>query len=239
MMRKSVPTLISIATSIIATILYNLFLAHKQDAIRAYLKTRTKGILRRIYVGAFVSGIRGRDGQVEVSILACLILFCFFAGGLSVHFAIKDLITRHEVVMVEFKAKKAGKTEQTQEEYKALMNDIGRQLNSMEEEMSLIRTVDKVIYFGTFAICYFGSLVWLPYLLMRKRFSHEMDRFILQIQGLASKQELAKLAVLESKIKNEGTLKAFIDLTKEIAIQNDIEELVFDFDLCTHEVGAT
>ncbi|MCP3890102.1 MAG: hypothetical protein GY702_14715 [Desulfobulbaceae bacterium] len=66
---------------------------------------------------------------------------------------------------------------------------------------------------------------------MRKRFAHEMEKFLSRIQYLESKQELSNLAVLESKVVDEKTLKEFIYATKSIAIRHNIQELVFTFDL--------
>ena len=66
---------------------------------------------------------------------------------------------------------------------------------------------------------------------MRRRFAHELERFTMRIQGLASKAELANLAVLESNVRDEQSLRTFIDATRDVASRHNVSALVETFDL--------
>ena len=72
---------------------------------------------------------------------------------------------------------------------------------------------------------------WLPFSIMRKRFTHELDRFSLRIQGLASKTELAELALAETIIADEITLRLYLSLAVGIATRHGILQLASRFDL--------
>ena len=77
----------------------------------------------------------------------------------------------------------------------------------------------------------FHSLIWKPFVVMRRRFGYELERFTLRIQGLASKSELAELAVAETEVKNEETVREFVLIMRRIAERHGIPQLVKTFDL--------
>jgi hypothetical protein len=82
-----------------------------------------------------------------------------------------------------------------------------------------------------FAVSLVAYFFWIPYAVKRRRFGAELDRFLLRIQGLASKAELAELALAESRVVDERTLRAFIDHARTIANRHGVGELVSPFDL--------
>ncbi len=67
--------------------------------------------------------------------------------------------------------------------------------------------------------------------MMRQRFAYEIERFTLRIQGLASKAELAELAVAEADVIDEKTLRHFVEITRGVASRHGIPQLVTTFDL--------
>ena len=112
------------------------------------------------------------------------------------------------------------------EELEISIADVGK-------DIPYLKAFIKILYYGAFLMFYFGIFLWRPYLLMRKRFSHEMEIYLRRIQGLATKKELSHLAVLESKVKDENSLRDFIFFTKDIATRHEVVELVSTFDLWT------
>jgi len=70
-----------------------------------------------------------------------------------------------------------------------------------------------------------------PTSIIRRRFAHELDRFTMRIQGLASKAELAELAILESRLTYERSLRAFIAAARAIANRHQVSALAETFDL--------
>ncbi|NIR87087.1 hypothetical protein GWO13_05730 [Candidatus Bathyarchaeota archaeon] len=59
--------------------------------------------------------------------------------------------------------------------------------------------------------------VWLPFAMLRTRLAHEIGRFTLRIQTLASKTELSKLTASELAVPDEETLQSFVNVILEIA----------------------
>lgn len=92
----------------------------------------------------------------------------------------------------------------------------------------LISSADAAGNAAIAVVIVYGFVIW-PFVRIRKQFSHEINLYLTRIQGLASKAELANLAVLESKVKNETSLKEFIEATREIANRHDVSELVKTF----------
>lgn len=70
-----------------------------------------------------------------------------------------------------------------------------------------------------------------PFFWIQASFAHELDVCTLRIQGLASKRELAQLAVAEARVSDEDTLRQFVCVLAEIAERHSVGELVESFDL--------
>ena len=223
--------LISIVTSLLAATIYGFLISNKEESIRNYLKNSAHGLARRVYVHAFISAARGKDKVADTSNLVFLLLFVCFSTALYVHSDITKTVNTHENNVERFNEIKKIKPKLTEKELKVQIADLGKSLKTSAKVIAVLKVLNEIFYFGAFGMFYFGLVVWRPYLIMRKRFSHEMDVYIHRIQGLASKQELSKIAVLESKIVDEHSLRMFIFATKEIAARHGVIELVSTFDL--------
>lgn len=230
--------LVSIFSSLIVAIFYGFFISKKEDAIRGYLKNSAKGIVRGVYITAFVSAVRGKDKVGDTSNLAYLLLFFCLSMALYYQQNIKDTVQIYdrqvaEVAGLKDKLLKLNdkKAKKEIESIEKLRESSEKRLNSSSGDAEMLRMFGNVIYIGSFVVFYIGLLLWRPYLVMRKRFGHEMGVFLMRIQGLASKQELANLAVAESKVTNSKSLQEFISLTKEVAARHNVVELVSTFDL--------
>jgi hypothetical protein len=79
--------------------------------------------------------------------------------------------------------------------------------------------------------CWYVNVVRIPYVALRRLFAHEIERFTLRIQGLASKAELADLADAEVEARNEEGLRAFLAKASEIAERHNVARLASRFDL--------
>lgn len=85
-----------------------------------------------------------------------------------------------------------------------------------------------------------ASILFLfPFVVMRRAFAHELDRFALRIQGLAGKAELAQIAVAESRVRDEPSLKTFVELVKRVAERNEVPQIVKTFDLWDDAIDQT
>lgn len=219
---------ITIVTSLVVALCYGLFISNKEDAIRSYLKNTTHRFIKRIYVNAFVSAVRGKDKVSDTSNIVCILLLLCLFSGLTLYGFTNGIVQKYDSNFERFQNLDKQLTE---EQLKAEKEELDQLFCKMGESIGFMRVFNKALFFGGFAFFYAGWFAWRPYLLMTKKFSHEMEIYLHRIQGLASKQELSQLAVAESKVKSEESLKSFIMKTKEIASRYDVEELVSTFDL--------
>jgi len=76
-----------------------------------------------------------------------------------------------------------------------------------------------------------GWVAWMPYVLMRRQFAHEIQRFSLRIQGLATSEELAALTKAELDVRDSRTLAEYVKVMGRIAARYDMPELTRSFEL--------
>ena len=74
-----------------------------------------------------------------------------------------------------------------------------------------------------------STIINVNMILFRSAFAHELERFTLRIQGLASKPELAELVTKELAVKDENTAKEFVDVMAKIANRYKVGPLVDTF----------
>lgn len=215
--------------------LYGLILGGRENQIRAYLSARSTGWLRRRYVKLFIGAVRGEAAAFDTSILAFfIIVFLLFSTMLPFYYAREtDRLLRNLQTEINFA--------------KAMLDKDKTPTQETDPKASITEWIDKgsalikrderaIVMFKVVAsisgICLIAfSLFWYPFLVFRRQFAHELDRFTLRIQGLASKAELAELAVAEAKVKDEETLRLFVDCARAVALRHNIPQLVSTFDL--------
>ena len=79
------------------------------------------------------------------------------------------------------------------------------------------------------ALAYWLLRFHLPFVIFRSCFSYELDRFLLRIQGLAVKSELAELVQLEGLVRDEESAMRYVAKMAEIATRHKVEHLVASF----------
>ncbi len=215
--------------SAIIAVVYGLLFAQREDKIRSYLSRKRRGWIRWRYVRAFVGAVRGKAVATDTAILAFFALLVPFIIGGSLLMIADD---------AEYEIRQAWTRLQEIQDTDQMRRDIDKEVARLEDELTeltkrahrnILRA--RIAGWALITAVYFGLLFWYPFVVMRRRFDHELQRFTLRIQGLGSKSELAELAVAESKVKNEETLRHFFEVTRKIAERHNIPELVSTFDL--------
>ena len=84
----------------------------------------------------------------------------------------------------------------------------------------------------------FVAMFWGPLFVRKRIFAFEIERFALRMQGLATAEELAELALLEIRVADEGSLREFIDVTRRIAVKHSVPQLAARFDLWSGEASS-
>ena len=233
---------ISLIASAVVALIYGLFFAQKEERIRAFLKQKSDGWIKRRYVKAFVGAVRGEAVAGDTYLIAYLwLLVIFVAATFASYFEAevekahvannKNISALEKRLDAIFMPQKDLSVEEEMLEIKSQIKDTKVHVADVDSSLVYLLIHYHVISMFLSILLFLGILFWHPYLVMRQRFSFEMQRFTLRIQGLASKAELAELAVAESQVVDEKTLRKFVETTRAVADRHNVSELVSTFDL--------
>lgn len=241
--------LLSLSASVLVALVYGILFSQREDRVRQYLRQKRQGWLRRHYVLVFVGAIRGRAASTDTAVIAFLGIFVLIVIASSMWFSVEyldqklssveTLITFSESRVASMSRALSGETDRPSEEDLRLeLEDLRLGWAELRDELvGLKGRADPVFLAGrVFAglqllVAMLALFFWHPFVVMRRRFAHELDRFALRIQGLASKAELAELAVTESEVTDERSLRRFVDKARQIAERHKVATLVETFDL--------
>ena len=247
--------------SAIVVILYGLFIAQKEESIRKKIQNGKNNWLKKNYVNAFIGAVRGRANTSDTSMIAMLWLLIIISLALFLQLSAENLKLEQKNIEYEFnsivksaneiklyfeeielknnesilkQAKTIEGIEAIKSKYEKITQEVEKTKSKIDERKKdyiLALILLKVLYWFLYILAFLGYFFWYPFIVMRKRFSHEIERYTLRIQGLASKAELAELSVLESEVNSEVSLKKFVEKSKFIAKRHNVPQLVKTFDL--------
>ena len=217
-----------------AAIIYGIVFAQREARIRAYLRTSSRGLIRWLYVRALLQAVRG-DAAVAASRYALLLLL-FLAIAASTAFSVvanhlqsaqATQITNLATLYQRLDSPSQDSREAIRKNLDTLKAEIDALGPGVERTVMLARAIATTLYI----IFWFGWLLWKPYVLLRARFAHEIARFSMRVQGLASPEELATLAAAELAVDSDSTLKHYVDVMKQVAAKRGIDRLTGTLDL--------
>ncbi len=232
--------LVGILGSAVVAVIYGLLIAQREETIRTYLRTTTRGWYRRLYVMALIQAVRGQAAVADSRHVAVLILFVLLGTSIAlwIHTAtfeakwasIGDRI-RVASESLSTQSARPEDREKAREEIQRELDELTADRNAVEQRVTWYIRVQRALAIVLYVAFTAGWLFWLPYVLMRTRFAHEISRFSLRIQGLASSDELAKLTAIELAVRNRETLSQYVEIMKEVATRHGLGELTKTFEL--------
>lgn len=228
--------------SLVVALLYGWFIAQREERIRESLRARRRGYLRRRFVRALVGAIRGRAALLDTVIIATVpLLFLLISAGTLLQSAagaqvkLDGLWESHSEMTQRIQEKKdKGPKAEPKDPHKGLeveCQELADELATLEGSGRALILTTWVISSILLVSAVLGYILWLPFVLMRRWFSCELDRFTLRMQGLSSKAELAELALLESLVVDEESLRGFVEKARQVAERHQVGALVRTFDL--------
>lgn len=226
--------LIGLLASAIVAVIYGAVFAQREEKIRGFLSAKREGWARGRYVKAFVGAVRGHAAAVNTYMIGLLVLTIPFVLAGVCWLGAGYLKSRVEILDVRLTLAAQGLREGQTATRESLEADLRRERGSLDtlkasaDRLVLIMRAFSVVMFGE---CLYGVVFWLPFATMRRQFEREIDRFTLRIQGLASKAELAELAMAESMVADEESLRNFVQIAAAIAKRQGAPRLVDRFDL--------
>lgn len=238
--------LIGLSSSIVVAIVYGLLFAQREDAIRASLKRATGGLLRRLYVRALIQAVRGGADVADSRHLAVLLIFVVLFAGIWTQATVQNIrnsvdrlvqqahALQHTSLIGPASAATTNPQHQLQQKEQALSEEINTAVSGAEAIKTNAQPTLAIVQFIAYlllAAAGAGWIAWVPYVLMRRQFAHEIERFSLRIQGLATSQELADLTKAELGVRDSHTLAVYVKVMRRIAARYDMPELTRSFEL--------
>lgn len=228
--------ILSIAASVLASILYSLLVRHREEQIRSYLKTRRDGWARALYLKALIQAIRG-EAQVSDSRHGALVLVFFLFGvSLGLHswasdFENRSLNLRTQLNQVSNDFRSPPSIEEMKGRAAQQLKDLEERAAGLEPQVFWAVLIFKSTSYGILIASVGAWAFWMPYVLLRKRFSYEVTRFSLRIQGLANPEELVLLTAAELLVRDGKTLEEFVGVMKRVATRHGVPALTRTFEL--------
>lgn len=218
---------------------YFFFIAQREQELRTLLKAQRRRRVQRKYVRALVAAVRG-EGEVEKARLLSGFRVLFSATvailvlGYALHLGSDHAEIQARVADLEELVNQDASTEA---ETDSPDDPVSKARSFLEEARDLERSLARVkiaawgIGLVAYAWYFWRSMVWQPFALLRSRFSWEVTRATRTLQSLAGKKELAQLASLETEVRDEKTLRRFVEEVRVLSKRHAVPELASAFDL--------
>jgi hypothetical protein len=226
--------IVSIAGSIVATVIVALFLQTHIDQLRRSIAERNNGWLKRRYTRAFLSAVRGGAEALDTSILAFAVATVPVISGAYLWHLSESAERGVAQLQAQFESARAardGAASAAPSSTGDPLAVIAGELGELAAETSKAALLGRSAACGLWLSAVLAGFLWIPFVVTRRLFSFELNRFNLRIQGLASKAELAEIAVAEVTVRDERSLRAFVSKAREVAARHGIPQLVDTFDL--------
>lgn len=230
--------LVALVVGVLGSALFSLLLASAVDSLRHNLNRRTAGYLRRRYVRALLEAVRGRAAVSSTYMLTWLVSFTLMVVAGSMFFGARSLEEQMATNRAELESTRASlfansvtKIPATRAQLEERVRALTRESNSLTSTVHYFSLLANASSAGIIAFVIWLQIVWIPFAIVRATFTHEVHRFALRIQGLASKAELASLTELELRVCDEATLRKYVALMRQIAARHGAETLTSSFEL--------
>jgi len=231
----TISLLIAVIGSLIGALIYGALFAQREDRIRGYLGTKRMAWRRKRYLKAFVGAARGHAAAIDTTVLLVIVLlipFVFAQISLIYSSYVKNTIDNLESSITKMNDQIYGTNKMSPpESIEATVRKLSARVDTLRRTGIPIVWFLRLIWLTCNAGSIYGLIFWIPFAVMRRLFENELERFTIRIQGLASKAELAELAVAESNVTDEASLRTFVTLAAAIAARNGVPELAARFDL--------
>ena len=231
-----ISSLVATALFLVGSFLYSTYYPGHTEALRATLRKQSEGRKRRKYVRIFVEAIKGVDksdlithaGKLSILMPFVLLFAVFFAWLNSSDTGPARLNATQDEMKI---ARMGGPDEMSKKE-------AHERLQSIEQSEKHVDLYFYTYYFHYLVCPIFAAILAVmlvkelqkgEFMEYRARFAHELERFTLRIQGLATKDELAELVTKEVAVKDEATAKEFVDVMAKIAAKHKVDVLVESF----------
>jgi hypothetical protein len=242
-----------LAASFAVTGLYALFVAGREVELRTRLATWDTGRRRVRAMRVVVNAVRGRPAATTASLLSVLVIVMVavsawalllvgaYTGSMSDQaqaVAASSQALEQSVLDLLNESEDASPPEPTLLERLDAARAMTQELERIQRTATGLRWILVFLSTLTWAVASWMLMVWRPLVIAGALISHELGRFTLRLQGLATKAEIVELMTVESKVRHEQSLVDYFAVMHKIADRHGIAELVGTLDLLRTWVGV-
>lgn len=231
---------------------YALVVGDSDKQLRSFLLTTRSRWKRERYIRAFVAAVRGRtvmgDAFVAVNTMtAAVAAFWMAQATIGVIAMIESGNTesrqREQIYRVEALLSKLDEPlkKPDADDPRSELKELRQGLKETEPNIRRMKRFAQLMFLvpsGLAVTVLLVAFFWGPIFVKKRIFAFEVERFTLRMQGLATAEELAELALLETRVSDEASLREFIHLTRRIAVKHSVPQLAARFDLWSGEESA-
>ncbi len=195
--------LLSVLGSAFVALVYGFVFAQRESTIREYLRTSAHGIPRWFYIRAVLGS---------------------------------ELSNKYDRTGVEIERiyeRFSPKAPETEDQQRTQLDALKTAHDALSPQVTVVTRILRIAGILLYTLSFIGWIAWMPYVKLRTRFAHEVSRFSLRIQGLATPQELAELTERELKVRDPTTLRQYVELMRDVAQAKGIVQLTKTFELWT------
>lgn len=202
--------IISIACSVIASVIYGFLIRKNEERIIAWISSLRHGWIRTRFILAHTGAIRGkaRSSDTErinyIVLLFPIVLAWYSAtGAIEIRQFLDRIQEPKPVVTAEAE----------------LGKEIEEHIRSGEKFITISYTFSGICS-AWYAVM---VLIIIPFRALRSRISFEINRFNGYLVGLATKEEIKEIMLAEQKVVSEETLQSYYRLLIQIAKRHGVE----------------
>jgi len=228
--------LLSVLGSAFVALVYGFVFAQRESTIREYLRTSAHGIPRWFYIRALLGAVRGDAVVADSRNLAVLICVVCFAASIAIWVLGSELSNKYDRTGVEIERiyeRFSPKAPETEDQQRTQLDALKTAHDALSPQVTVVTRILRIAGILLYTLSFIGWIAWMPYVKLRTRFAHEVSRFSLRIQGLATPQELAELTERELKVRDPTTLRQYVELMRDVAQAKGIVQLTKTFELWT------
>lgn len=233
--------LILLATSLLLPLIYGITIGGREEFFRALLRRSASGWRRSSMVRVLIRTVRHESVGLELKVLAFLgflalatLSVAAFTKGIEMgQWAVQAASNSEEFLRQEesILAILAGVSDSVALAQDPAERALGLLQVTRENSAEATRLHEaarsyRVILFTVAAVlwaaAWWFALWWTPMRVAELRLSRMLERMTLRIQALASKNELAELAVSEDAVSDEESLKIFFGALHRICVRHQI-----------------
>lgn len=231
--------------TILATFIYNFAVGDRDRQLRSFMRKSHSKWRNRRFVRAFVGAVRGdaatgdaRSAMRTLGSLQFVLALCFVIGATT---AQGLLLTGREIVdraSYEIELREPSSESEQPKSSTDSTRDVRETINSARSILSNGQYVVFSLMGMALVLATMGAYILIfvePFTSIQRQFAFSIERFTARIQGFATPVELLDLTIAELAVRDERSLRSYLEISITIAERYALLPLANSIDLWSEE----